>query len=174
MRLLFLHGWGGKRTHYWMPWLEAELTALGHRVHFPKIPNSFNPDKARWLGHIGRFVEEFAPDAVVGHSIGATAWWHYQAQSPYPLHAQLFVAPPTFASFGKIASFFPLPEGFHARDARVIAAKDDPNIDPDALRGLCESQGMSLELLPSGGHLDPKSECDRLPQALDYLRLKLQ
>ncbi len=168
-----LHGWGGKRTHYWMPWLEAELRALGCEVFFPKIPNSFNPDKTRWLGHVARFVDDYAPEAVVGHSIGATVWWHFMAQNPLPLRAQLFVAPPLAPSFDKISSFFPLPEHFNRGDAQVIAALNDPLGNPEALRTLCRQENMALQLLPDGGHLDPKSEQKTLLPALEYLRLKL-
>jgi len=169
MKILFIHGWGGKRTHYWMPWLESQLMQMGHEVFAPQIPNSYNPKKTKWVNHIHEYVQTFKPDAVVTHSIGALAWWHFQARFNYPLKAQLFVAPPTHASFAKIESFFPLPEYFNHSDARVIASLDDTNIETKTLQDLCEVNQIKLHLLNKGAHFDPFSKQLTLPLGLDYL-----
>ena len=169
MNILFIHGWGGKRTHYWMPWLQKELEALGHTTISPQIPNSYNPKKDKWVRHIKEYVDDFMPDVVVTHSIGALAWWHFQEQYNYALKAQLFVAPPTHASFTKIESFFPLPTQFNLQEALVIAAEDDTNIDTETLLALCAEQKIPLEMLRSGGHFDPFSKQLTLPLALAYI-----
>ena len=167
--ILFLHGWGGKRTHYWMPWFEAELTKLGFTVYAPQIPNSYNPKKDKWIHHIKEYVELYKPQAVVAHSIGALAWWHYLAQHPTVIRAQLFVAPPTHASFAKIEGFFPLPNGFNQYDAKVVVAKDDTNVDEKRMQTFCEDEKMQLLCLDRGGHFDPYSKVLELPEALHYL-----
>ena len=170
-KVLLLHGWGGKNEDHWLTWLEAELIKKEIPVFFPKIPNNYNPKCQKWVNHIAEYVKEFQPTIVIGHSLGALAWWHFYQQTSYKVSQVISIAPPTFESFpNKMKSFFPLPtvvfdENIHT----IVYAKDDPNIKQEDLENIAKKSHSKLIQRPTGGHLDHYTKTRRLEALLDWI-----
>jgi predicted alpha/beta hydrolase family esterase len=172
--VLLLHGWGGKKEHHWLTWLELTLKDQNYPVHFPKIPNNYNPNLKKWLLHIDNYVKDIQPKIVITHSLGCLAWWHYCAQTGYEANKNISVAPPTFASFqSKMKSFFPLPDPLPIlHEHTIIYAKDDPNIKEDILRIWAEKMQAKVVRRKSGEHLDHFSKTQTLPEVLKFLEIR--
>jgi hypothetical protein len=70
-RAFIIHGWEGKPTEGWMPWLKKELEQRDWEVNAPQMPHPMLPKLEEWLSTINQLVG--VPDSetyLVGHSLG--------------------------------------------------------------------------------------------------------
>ena len=170
-KVLLIHGWGGKKDHHWLTWIEKQLLMRGDEVCFPQIPNKYNPNQKKWTLFIKEEVKNFQPDIVIAHSLGALTWWHFYHQNDYQLEQLICVSPPTFSSFpSKMSTFFPLPTiKFNQGVQTIIYALDDPNIDEKLLRKLAKNMNSDLIEKESGEHLDHFSKTVKLSEVLEIV-----
>lgn len=67
--VVILHGAGETKQSFWLPYAERELVAKGYLVSIPELPDTDNPDLAKWLPRA--LQEKFDGDTVlIGHSSG--------------------------------------------------------------------------------------------------------
>jgi len=70
-RLIIVHGWEGSPQEGWFPWLKAEMEKRGWEVSVPALPNSAEPEQARWLPYLQMIVGKVDKNTfMVGHSLG--------------------------------------------------------------------------------------------------------
>lgn len=74
--VLILHGWQNHRPEaHWQHWLADRLTALGHPVRYPQLPDPDTPSLETWLTELERLLADFGTTAservVVAHSLSA-------------------------------------------------------------------------------------------------------
>ena len=70
-RLVIVHGWEGSPEEGWFPWLKAEMEKRGWEVSVPALPNSAEPEQARWLPYLQMIVGKVDKNTfMVGHSLG--------------------------------------------------------------------------------------------------------
>lgn len=92
-RVIILHGWTGKPTSNWLPWLAGELEKRGCEVVVPEMPDTDVPVIEKWVSHLAQIVG--TPDAetyFVGHSVGCQAILRYLETVEQPVGGALFVA----------------------------------------------------------------------------------
>ena len=76
MKVVILHGWGGRPGENWTGWLTDQLAVSGSQftVLNPQLPNADHPKQKEWLDEIRRTAGAFDEETVlVGHSLGAIA-----------------------------------------------------------------------------------------------------
>ena len=73
MRVLLLHGWGGKHELHWLTWLYHELKKRKIEVYYPDLPNPSLPERDEWLNSIENELDfkNSEQDLIIfGHSLG--------------------------------------------------------------------------------------------------------
>ncbi|MFI8227425.1 alpha/beta hydrolase [Streptomyces sp. NPDC085900] len=163
--VLILHGWQNHRPEaHWQHRLADRLTALGHLVTYPQLPDPDDPDLETWLSELTRHLAGLRTDAeriVVAHSASAVLWLHAVARGLVrddAVDRVLLVAPPSasvllrhpeVAAFAPPALDFTLPA-----PTRLVAGDDDPYC-PEGARALYgDPLGIPTDVLPGAAHLD--------------------
>ncbi|MFF1283506.1 RBBP9/YdeN family alpha/beta hydrolase [Streptomyces sp. NPDC058299] len=176
---LILHGWQNHRPPaHWQHWLADRLTALGHRVLYPALPDPDDPGLDVWLGELARHLEDLdgtGERVVLAHSASALLWLHAAARGMKQLrHADrvLLVAPPSgsvTARHPEIAEFTPPGLGFTLPGpARLVAGDDDPYCPEGAGHLFAGPLGIPADILPGAAHLDLDAGYGPWPAVLDW------
>ena len=77
-RVFLIHGWDGKPTGNWFPYLSLELKANGFEVNAPQMPHADQPKVSEWLAFLKDYVGKPDQDTYfVGHSLGCIAIARY-------------------------------------------------------------------------------------------------
>ncbi|MFI1835201.1 alpha/beta hydrolase [Streptomyces olivaceoviridis] len=176
---LILHGWQNHRPPgHWQHWLAGRLTALGHRVGYPQLPDADDPDLDVWLGELARHLEELnGPEerVVVAHSLSAVLWLHAAArgmkQQRYADRVLLVSPPsgPVLARYPEVAAFAPPALDFTlSGETRLVAGDDDPYCPGGADTVFAEPLGIPADILPGAAHLDLDAGYGPWPAVLDW------
>jgi predicted alpha/beta hydrolase family esterase len=161
---LILHGWQNHRpAGHWQHWLAAELTALGHAVTYPQLPDPDHPELEVWLDrlHAHLDAQEHSP-VVVCHSLAVVLWLHAVAGGRVRADRVLLVAPPSaevLAGYEAVAGFGgPAATAAQLRTAapltRLVAADDDPHCPGGAAKEYGVPLALDTDIVPGGAHLD--------------------
>lgn len=59
MTVLILHGVYGFPGIHWQQWLHDQLSAQGHLVIMPALPNADHPDRTEWLEAVQSAVKTY-------------------------------------------------------------------------------------------------------------------
>lgn len=180
---LILHGYENHRpAGHWQHWLAGELTALGHEVRYPQLPDPDHPDLGSWraatVGELAALTT--GPVTVVAHSASAAMWLGLCEEGIAPAADRLaLVAPPeadVMAGIPDVAGFAwrgsscaPSPLRLGAREAVVLVGSDDAFAPNGAayLRPLVDARVVEL---PGAGHLTPESGYGPWPAMLAWCR----
>ena len=177
--VLILHGWQNRRPEaHWQHRLADRLTALGHPVTYPQLPDPDDPDLETWLAELTRHLAGLRTDAervVVAHSASAVLWLHAVARGLVrddAVDRVLLVAPPSASVLlrhPEVAAFAPpaldltLPA-----PTRLVAGDDDPYC-PEGARALYgDPLGIPTDVLPGAAHLDLDAGYGEWPAVLDW------
>ncbi|GAA2344286.1 RBBP9/YdeN family alpha/beta hydrolase [Dactylosporangium salmoneum] len=166
-RFLILHGWENHRpVGHWQHWLAGRLTADGHEVAYPQLPEPDRPTLKDWLAAIEKLIERPPGQdlAVIAHSLSCVAWLHLAAQGSVhlPVTRVLLVAPPSpafLAGTPVLRGFGPPGGGYDAVRAsslavpRLVCGDDDPYCRPPADE-LYAAAAFDVDRIPGAGHLD--------------------
>lgn len=82
-RIFIAHGWDGKPSEGWFPWLKKELEARGFEVFVPPLPDAGSPRMYNWVPALAKVVG--TPDDqtyFVGHSMGCQTIARYLETLP--------------------------------------------------------------------------------------------
>ena len=151
---LILHGWQNHRPEgHWQHWLADRLTAIGHQVGYPQLPDPDDPELDVWLAESARHL--------VAHSLSAVLWLHAVARGLPGLDAVdrvLLVAPPSGAVLARhpeVAEFAPPPLEFTLPGpTRLVAGDDDPYCEEGADTLYGTPLALPTDILPGAAHLD--------------------
>ncbi|WP_329116985.1 RBBP9/YdeN family alpha/beta hydrolase [Streptomyces sp. NBC_01465] len=173
---LILHGWQNHRPEgHWQHWLADELTARGHRVAYPQLPDPDRPDLETWLGRLRTQLAE-GPDTVVCHSLAVVLWLHAVARGDAAADRVLLVAPPSsevLAGYEEVAGFGG-PTATAAQVAaasgatRLVAGDDDPYCAGGAADHYGKLLGLETDVVAGGGHLSLDEGYGAWPSVLDW------
>jgi len=170
-KVLLLHGWGGSEDPHWQAWLTGELAKRHYPVHFPRLPDMYNPKKKSWIKRVDKILEEFTPDIVVCHSLGCILWFHMIKELTKLPHIKqlVLVSPPSFQTeIPKIESFFPVPEVEHlnADHTVIIGSDNDPYVSLEEIEALASRYNASCEVMMGAGHINKGSGFGPFPKLL--------
>lgn len=180
--IIVSHDLGADSDSVWFPYLSAKLTALGHTVVVPNLPDPATPRLEPWRKTLAAAAETAsAPDTVVvGHSIGGVNVLRMLEEHDPAAHgsyagAILVATAAHEVGYDALAEFFDQPFDWDrirnaASEFRVLAAVDDPVNIPDPVEHvglLVRNLGATATVLPSGRHLGdyPDDHID-LPEAV--------
>ncbi|MFF5012330.1 alpha/beta hydrolase [Streptomyces sp. NPDC001165] len=176
---LVLHGWQNRRPEdHWQHWLAGRLTALGHRVTYPQLPDPDDPDLEVWIGELARHLEELDDSGervVVAHSLSVVLWLHAAARGMKEQRYAdrvLLVAPPSgsvLARYPEVAAFAPPALDFVLPGrTRLVAGDDDPYCPEGAGPLFGEPLGIPTNVVPGAAHLDLDAGYGSWPAVLDW------
>jgi hypothetical protein len=149
-RFLVVHGLQGSGPGHWQPWLAERLTAAGHDVRFPALPDADAPALAPWLEALAAERAPGGGEVVLCHSLGCLLWLHHRAAGGPPAERALLVAPPSLAcGVAEVRPFFPVPITGEPR-ARFVCSDADPYC-PEGAPALYDGP---FDVVPGGGHLN--------------------
>ncbi|WP_210591324.1 alpha/beta hydrolase [Streptomyces sp. GESEQ-35] len=176
---LILHGWQNHRPKdHWQHWLADRLTALGHHVTYPQLPDPDDPDLEVWLTELARHLDDLPADSeriVLAHSASAVLWLHAAARGlpglgdvdrvllVAPPSASVLVEHPEVAEFAPPALDFTLPG-----PTRLVAGDDDPYCPEGADTAFGDPLGIPTDILPGAAHLDLDAGYGSWPAVLDW------
>lgn len=175
MNVLILHGLGGSDYPHWQAQLAADLLdEAGVNVLFPDLPYRAAPSLQRWLTELHEAMTDFAPDAVVCHSLANLLWFHYLARYPQTrVAAQLLVAPPALQRpLAAAPDFFPVscpPLAIHAARSAMVLSTDDPYLPPDEARILAGQIDIPVIWIEHGGHINTAAGFGAWPLAKSWV-----
>lgn len=91
-KVLLIHGFEGRSSGNWLPWLANELTSRGIDVRNETLPNPDHPNKAACLDFLIKLTQDFGKeDSIIGHSLGAL--FALELSKIKPLRQVILVAP---------------------------------------------------------------------------------
>ncbi|MCY0916867.1 alpha/beta hydrolase [Streptomyces sp. H27-G5] len=178
---LILHGWQNHRpAGHWEHWLAERLTAAGHAVDYPALPDPDHPDLEVWLAELRERLGALRGRrrTVVCHSLACVLWLHAAARGDVavPVDRVLLVAPPSAGYLGRypeVAAFAPprvsaaqLYAG--AGYVRMVGGDDDPCCPQGADAVFAEPLGLPVDVLAGQGHLGEDAGYGPWPSLLDW------
>lgn len=182
---LLLHGYENQRPpSHWQRWLSLELTARGHDVRYPQLPDPDAPDFERWrdvaLANLATLTE--GTITVITHSASTMLWLREQTFGTAPQVDRVALVSPVSADFlesvPELAAFaWRPPEGEHedpsarqsvgAPDAIIVAGDDDP-YRPEALGAVADGLDARQIVLAGAGHVVPATGFGPWPEMLAW------
>ncbi|MCT4357228.1 alpha/beta hydrolase [Streptomyces sp. Je 1-79] len=176
---LLLHGFQNHRPPgHWHHWLAGRLSARGHAVRYPQLPEPDAPVLEDWLAALREQLERPADGefVVVAHSLSVLLWLHAAARTPdgLPVDRVLLVAPPSPAVTASIPEIAAFAEGLDLGSvrlkapARLVYAAQDPYCPEGADVPYGIPLGLDMDLVPGGEHLTPDSGYGEWPSVLQW------
>ena len=175
-RAFLIHGWTGKASEGFRPWLKKELEKKGFQVYMPEMPNTDNPLEKEWVEKLVEVIGK--PDEetfLVGHSLGVVAILRYleSLSEKAQVGGCVFVA--GFAEnvgIQEISSFFTNPVEWnkikkHCKKFIAIYSDDDYYVPTSSAKMFKENLGAELILKKKHKHFSYKTGCFELPIALE-------
>ena len=184
--VFIIHGTGGYPEENWFPWLNNELTKLGHNVFVPQFPTPENQTLENWFNVFEKYKEHYDKETIlVGHSLGGAFSLRVLEKYDTQIKAAFIVAAPC----GKVASFFPganktdLPFVGHpfnwnkiksnAKKIFVFQSDNDPYIDKGNAKEIAQKTKGKLILIPGAGHFNAKAGYLKFEYLLDLMKKEL-
>ncbi len=177
-RVFLIHGWEGKPSNHWFPWLTLELKANGFDVSAPQMPNAALPKVAEWLSFLKDYVGKADKHTYfVGHSLGCITIARYlETLSPkVKVGGCVFVA--GFSgriNVPEISEFYSLP--FDAEKARMhcdksvmIFSDSDSYVPMEKSLEMAKQLGAKTILERGKGHFTATDGVSALPSVLSAL-----
>ncbi|WP_051021447.1 RBBP9/YdeN family alpha/beta hydrolase [Nocardia araoensis] len=181
--IIVSHGYNAAGDSVWFPYLSAELTALGHTVVVPNLPDPSAPRLDPWRKTLAVAASEAGPardTVVIGHSLGGVNVLRMLEQHDPDAHgrfagAVLVSTAAHEVGYAELAEFFEQPFDWDrirnaANEFRVLSAIDDPVNIPDPVEHvglLVRNLGATAVVLPGGRHLgDYPEDHIELPEAV--------
>jgi predicted alpha/beta hydrolase family esterase len=177
---LILHGYENHRPPaHWQRWLALELTARGHDVRYPQLPDPDHPSREAWrdaaLANLATLTEGTV--TVVAHSASALLWLHEQTSGSRPrVDRVALVSPPEAAVVSTIPDVSAFawephdratPLDLGADDAIVVFGTGD-EFAPHGSAGLAPFVIARAVDVEGGGHITPATGYGPWPEMLAW------
>ncbi|MFD0684357.1 RBBP9/YdeN family alpha/beta hydrolase [Actinomadura fibrosa] len=178
-RASIIHGYGASPQDHWFGWLAGRLEAEGVHATVPALPDSQDPDPARWADALRAAVG--TPDEnsmIIAHSLGCLTVLRYLRSLPDSWHlgALVLVA-------GFVDRLPALPEldsyigngcdverlGDHVGRLTVIRSDADPYVPTGHTDRLATLLGTSAQIVRGAGHFLASEGVTSLPEVLEAL-----
>ena len=176
--IFIIHGYAGYSKENWFPWLEKELTQLGHQVIVPNFPDPSYPQLSIWLEYFATFKKNLDQDAmIIGHSLGGAFLLRLLEQ--YRFKAAFLVAsvsgPIGHPVDALIANFTHQPFSWttirdNCPNFQVFHSDNDPYIPLAQAEILAQKLNTAVTLVKNGGHLNSPAGYKEFPLLLEKVK----
>ncbi|GAA1965222.1 RBBP9/YdeN family alpha/beta hydrolase [Catenulispora subtropica] len=183
-KIVIAHAVEMRPDDIWYPYLRDELTARGHHVEIPALPDPFKPEAGPWLEALRAAAGDGEATVLVGHSLGAVDVLRLlQQHQGTPFRGVLLVAGMVHeVGYEALDHFFEPRFDWPAIRAaahgfRTLVAADDPVLVPSPFEHaatLVSQLGAIARIEATGGHYpiwspEIPAVLPALPQALDLV-----
>lgn len=161
---LVLHGFGydGNPDH-WHSRLARHLSAQGHLVCYPRLPDPEEPRLSVWLDFAAAELAGMPERGrvVVCHSLGCLLWVHGTRELRQPVERLLLVAPPADEEVPEPAAAFRVgrPDAVAVRGSSLappLAVRGErDHYSPDGFPAWVARAGCETVTLPAAEHINP-------------------
>lgn len=179
-RAVIVHCWSGTPDYCWYPWVKQQLEAKGFEVIVPAMPDTDEPELAKWLPHLIKTVGTPDEDTfLIGHSIGCATIMRYLEQLPEGQKVGGVVLVAGFThnlGMDQLANFYQTPLDFEkirsstAKGFVNIHSNNDQYVPVDQSPMLKEKLGGEAIMLHAKGHfsgpVDKEESCIELPEVV--------
>ncbi len=90
---LILHGYTGRASKNFIPWLKNELENAGYPVQAPELPNTDDPKEVEQVSHVFKNCSIDENTIIIGHSLGAIVAMKVLERYKKPIQGLVLVAP---------------------------------------------------------------------------------
>lgn len=177
-RAVIVHGWSGKPSEAWFPWLKKELETRGFKVSAPQMPNPDYPSIKTWVAKLTKIIGK--PDKeliLIGHSIGCQTILRYLQTIKTPIKGSVFVAGwltlkdlETDEEQETVQPWLDTPIDFNhikkITKSIAIFSDNDPYVPMNSVKTFEKQIGAKTITLHKRGHLGAYDKCPKLPEAL--------
>jgi len=179
MKVLIIHGIGGRAGIHWQKWLHDESGKLGHSVIMPALPGADHPNRQIWLGTIIRAVGDakLSELVIVGHSLGVTTAIDFVEQANGPIKALVSVSGFIYDYGAELNSYFLKLKSVDFDKVRrnlsqsfVLFSDNDPYVPQKALNEVALQLDVSPIIIPDGGHLNAEAGFTTFPKLLEIIQ----
>lgn len=185
MKFIILHGTLGDPNGNWFPWLDTELTNLGHQVIRPRLPTPDGQNPDNWRKIIKQTVDELGGPYknifFIAHSMSSLAVCIYLQQITKKIGGAFFISP--FAqTLGDIEPYRTLNQSFietkidwvrvrkNCPNIFIFAGDNDPYVSKDIINDfITKTQAKKFIQIKNGGHLNAEFGFTKFPQLLDFI-----
>ncbi|MEK9174582.1 MAG: alpha/beta hydrolase [Patescibacteria group bacterium] len=181
-RVFIVHGYDATPADNWFPWLKKELEVKGFEVEVPAMPEADQPTLHKWLTQLQQSVGRCDENTfLVGHSLGTITILKFLEALPEGQKSGGAVLVGGFSEsldFSPLSSFTEKPLNYEKVKKSVTPAKngaskiiaihstDDTSVPYRYAEIIRDKLGAKLITLQGLGHLNWRSNCLELPQAL--------
>lgn len=183
MRIFIIHGWGGSPEEGWFPWLKEKLTAMGHEVFVPKMPDADNPKIPAWVNYLEQQIGQSDQNTIlIGHSIGCQAILRYLETIETSLSRIILVAGwfklkdlESDEEWSTARPWLDTPIDFdkikqNSKSVDVILSDNDPWVPLEENKQIFEQKlGAQVHILQDKGHLGGDHDILEMPLIIDIL-----
>lgn len=177
-RVFLIHGWKGKPSGNWFPYLSLELKANGFEVNAPHMPGADSPKVKEWISFLKDYVGR--PDKetyFVGHSLGCIAIARYLEALPARAKVGGCVFVAGFSgriNVPEIAEFYSMPFDHekaksHSDNFAMIFSDNDSYVPMEKSLEMAKQFGAKTILERGKGHFTARENVTTLPSALSAL-----
>ncbi len=169
-KIVIIHGNGGcTGTHFWYPWLKAELEKKRFLVLAPTMPDNVEAKASVWLPYMRDVLKCDENTVVVGHSSGAVAAMRYAEE--YKLLGSVLVGA-CYTDLGyeseRISGYYDTPWQWdkiknNQQWTIIFASSDDPYIPISEQRFIHHNLGGEYCEFTDRGHFSGDEISDLLP-----------
>lgn len=187
MKFIILHGTTGSPNGNWFPWLDRELTKLGHQVMRPRLPTPQGQNPENWVKIIAETVKKLGgPDKnifIIAHSMSPLAACIYLQQIKIPVGGAFFIAPFAEGEKDDIEPYKTLNQPFYevkinwqtvcknCPDIFIFAGNNDPYVSMRLVKNFVKlSRAKQLLIVKNGGHLNAESGFTKFPLLLKTIK----
>ena len=173
-KVYIIHGWEGKPSSNWFPWLKNELETRGYEVEVTQMPNTNNPKLTEWLSHFQKIANNPNEKTFfIGHSLGCISILRYLESLPENIKvggAVLVAGFPDSIGYDELDSFTETPLNYdgikkHADKFIVIQSDNDPYVSVKHGESLRDNLGAELIELKGRAHFNEFE----IPEGLEAL-----
>ena len=186
MKFLILHCTRSDSKGNWLPWLKAELEALGHEVWTPDLPDANRPNIGKYNQLLLSQGWDFDDTVIIGHSSGSVAILGLLEALPESTKINTAILVGAFTkrlsespSWEMLKELFEEPFDFEAMKQKsgkfiFVHSKDDPYCPLEQAEEL--NNKLSGEIIVFDGmkhfSLGTDPRFDKFPELLEIIKTK--
>ncbi|WP_261911595.1 RBBP9/YdeN family alpha/beta hydrolase [Lentilactobacillus hilgardii] len=176
-QVYLIHGYTANPNANWFPWLKKKAGQnLDVKIHVLSMPNSDNPDPARWEKKCSENIKSDGEVTIIGHSLGCVQALRFlEKHNIQGVHLILVSGfDETTSTLPELASFTSTAINYRevlkkVKDAVVISAIDDDIVPFYYAETLARHLKCKFILMPNGKHFIDRDEITELPIVFDEL-----